>query len=255
MNIAIHISFFYIEERFIYLNRIIEETNIYDDKADIFIHTNKIFEASVLKKYTNGTINIVYHDLMNEHPYYLTWKCRKLMYEQRNKYDVFMYIEDDILVPSVAIHYWKTYNQPLINRGYNLGFLRIETKDNQEYITDFYPTTKFNKTIIIDNIKYCINDINPYCAFWIYNKEEFNRFVESEYYNINNIMGYQTREQSSIGLHGLQTNWYKGTLIPIIDNNIIKTCKIYHLPNNYANDITTQFGKLKFEDCIEKSIL
>ena len=254
MNIAIHISFFYIEERFIYLNRIIEETNIYDDKADIFIHTNNNFEASMLKKYTNGSMNIIYHDLTNEHPYYLTWKCRKLMYEQKDDYDVFMYIEDDILVPNAAIHYWKTYNKQLINRNYNLGFLRIETKDNEEYITDL-PNTRFNKLIIIDDIKYCINDINPYCAFWIYNKEEFNRFVESKFYDINNIKQYNIREKSATGLHNPKTNWYKATLIPIIDNNVNKSCRIYHLPNNYVNNARNKFATINFNDCIEKIVL
>ena len=39
-KIAIHVSFFYIESRIQYVNRIIEATNQYDCVADIFIHTN-----------------------------------------------------------------------------------------------------------------------------------------------------------------------------------------------------------------------
>jgi hypothetical protein len=71
-----------------------------------FNKINKIdLKVGVFNNYTNGCIKIIYHDLSNIDPFYLTWKCRKLLKQQKNDYDVFMYIEDDILVPSKAIKY------------------------------------------------------------------------------------------------------------------------------------------------------
>jgi len=254
MIIVTHICFFYIKERISYLNRIIHETNKYKYTTDIFIHTNEIFSDKYLDKYTNGKIWIVYHDLTNEHPFYLSWKCRDLLKKQKDDYDIFMYIEDDILVPHNTLEYWLKYNEKMIEMNYNIGFVRIEIdKNNIEFMTDIH-NVQFNKSIELNGEKYCINDINPYCAFWIYNKKEFHKFVNSKYYNINNILRigfYPIRESSAIGLHGFGTNWYKNTIIPMKDGKLINDCKIYHMPNNYINNNNLL---TKFDECISSNI-
>jgi hypothetical protein len=249
MRITKHISFFYIENRLIYINNIIDETNKYEYITDIYIHTNKKFDEKSLNKYTNGSIQIICHDLSNIHPFYLTWKCRDLLKQQRDDYDIFMYVEDDILVPCKAIKYWLEYNEKLIEMNYNLGFVRIEVENNIEYITDLNGE-KFDTVINLDEKTYCVNNKNPYCAFWIYNKNEFNKFVNHNYYNINNIPIYDTREKSAIGLHGVGTNWYKNTLIPIIHNKLIEDCRIYHMPNNYVIAKDNMFATIKFDEAI-----
>jgi len=254
MKITKHISFYFLIDRVIYINNIIDETNKYEYTTDIFIHTNFIdLKKEMFNNYTNGYIKIIYHDLSNINPFYLTWKCRELLYEQRNEYDIFIYIEDDILVPYKAIKYWLKYNKKLIEMNYNLGFVRIEVENNIEYITDL--KNEFFDTIInLNETKYCVNNKNPYCAFWIYNKNEFNNFVNSTYYNINNILGYNIREQSAIGLHGVQTDYYKNTLISIVNNKLIEECKIYHMPNNYVLDKYTPWATIKFDEAVKNCI-
>ena len=251
LKIVKHISFYYLENRIKYINKIIDETNNYLYKTDLYIHTNnKDLSINTFNNYTNGTINIIYHDLSNIHPYYLTWKCRDLLKDQKNDYDIFIYLEDDILVPWKAINYWLEYNEQLIEHNYNLGFVRIEINpnNNEEYITDLFGV-KLNKIINLDNVDYCVNNLNPYCAFWIYNKNEFNKYVESDYYNLQNIKGYEVRETSAIGLHGLRTDWYKNTIIPIVDNKLISDCRIYHMPNNYVID-NSDIATIKFNEAI-----
>jgi len=237
MKITKHISFFYLEHRIIYINSIIDETNKYKYRTDIFIHTNNPeLEINTFNNYSNGTINIIYHNLSDIHPYYLTWKCRELLQKQKDDYDIFMYIEDDILVPTNALEYWLEYNEKLIELNYNLGFLRIEVDNkNDEYITDIYD--KFDTSIILDIDIYCVN-----------NKNEFNKFINSAYYSFNNDNFYGIREYSAFGLHGLNMSWYKNTLIPIKNNKLIIECKIYHMQNNYVNDNTTRFAKIKFNE-------
>ena len=205
-----------------------------------------------LNEYKNGLINIIYHDLSNENPFFLTWKSRELLKNQKDDYDIFMYIEDDILVKNKALEYWLEYNEKLIKENYNLGFLRIELKNDIEYLTDV--CTKLEKKVTINNDLYCINYDNPYCAFWIYNKNEFNNFINSNIYNLNNYDSriYGVREKSAIGLHGLDNNFYKGTIIPIINNKLTENCKIYHMANNYTlNNNTGQgFGSVNFNEVI-----
>ena len=253
MKITKHIYFYYLTDRIIYINNIIDETNKYEYTTDIFIHTNNIdLQEEMFNNYTNGYIKIIYHDLSNIHPFYLTWKCRDLLQQQQHEYDIFIYIEDDILVPYKAIKYWLEYNEKLIKMNYNLGFVRIEVENNIEYITDI--CVKLDNIINLNEEIYCVNDKNPYCAFWIYNKNEFNNFVNSKYYNINNISDYGIREQSAIGLHGTSTDWYKNTLIPIINNKLIEECKIYHMPNNYVLDKNTCFAKIKFDEVLKLDV-
>ncbi len=254
MKITKHISFYFLADRIIYINNIIDETNKYEYTTDIFIHTNNInLHEIIFNNYTNGCIKIIYHDLSNIHPFYLTWKCRELLQQQQNEYDIFMYIEDDILVPYKAIKYWLEYNEKLIEMNYNLGFVRIEVENNIEYITDLYGE-QMDTIINLNNKNYCVNNKNPYCAFWIYNKNEFNKFVNSDYYNINNIPNYGVREQSAIGLHGDGLTWYKNTVIPIINNKLIEGCRIYHMPNNYVVNKNTLFATIKFDEAIQYNV-
>lgn len=253
MKITKHVSFFFLKDRIKFINKILDETNRYELTTDIFIHTNsQEVEYSLFDEYTNGKLTIIYHDLTNTHPFFLTWKCRDLLKQQQNDYDIFMYIEDDILVPYKAIQYWLTYHERIINLHYNLGFVRIEIENDIEYITDL-KGEKLDTIIRIHENDYCVNNKNPYCAFWIYNKNEFNKFVHSEYYDPYHIVGYEIREISAVGLHGKYTSWYKNTVIPIIDQQLIKDCKIYHLPNNYVMDKNSLFATIKFDEAINLS--
>lgn len=249
MKLTIHITYFYLEKRIVLINNIINETNKYECEADIFIHTNNPdLNVTTFDKYTNGKITLLYHNFTNINPELLSWTCRDLMKRQIDEYDLFMYIEDDMLVPYKAIKYWLKYSEKLIDLKYNLGFVRIETKDNVEYITDLYGE-KLDTCIRLDQ-KYCVNNKNPYCAFWIYNKKEFNKFINSPYYHIQNIRGYDIRAASAIGLHGNHTPWYKGTLIPMVNDKLIDDCKIYHMPNNYVVNNDTLFATIKFDEAI-----
>ncbi len=168
-------------------------------------------------------------------------------------YDIFIYTEDDIYIPNLAIDYWLKYSLSVIRDGYNLGFLRIEFDNvGNEYVTDIPYQERLDKILKLKQKEYCINDVNPYCAFWIYSQEEFKKFVASNYYDCNNIKGYGTlygtTEVSAIGLHGLKTDWYKNTVIPIEDNVLNAQCKVFHLPNNYIK--SRKFCNVRFNELL-----
>ena len=61
-------------------------------RTKIFVHT-----VNKNKDLINNRIKFIFHNLHNEHPHKLTWVCRKLMFKQRNKFDFFIYGEDDIV--------------------------------------------------------------------------------------------------------------------------------------------------------------
>ena len=245
-KLVIHVAFFYREERLDYIHKIIHESHKYPfEIVDVFIHTNRPFQLNE----ENSTVNIIVHYF--DDPFALTWLCRPLMHEQKDTYDAFMYIEDDILVPKEAIHYWQELSPLLKKMFYNLGFVRIEIKDGTEFITDLQIHEKFSDFLILNGTQlYVINNKNPYCAFWIYSKQDFHDFISSNYYDVNNITNYDSRARCAIGLHGFGMSYYDATLIPYDKKNgLDERCRIYHLPNNYVNDPTSVFAKIKFNEC------
>lgn len=270
MKIVKHITFFYIFERLEYVNKIIDEVCNYDHPTDIFIHTNEKFDYSLIHKNTKGKIQLIIYDLSTIHPHYLSWSSRPVMKKQVNDYDVFIYVEDDILIPNHTINYWLKHKDVALQNNYNIGFIRIE-KDLQgnEYMTDI--TTPINKKITIVNeyedesnkTEYALLN-NPYCGCWIYDKSEFTRFIDSDYYDFNikflltlrvNATAHPPgcaliRESSAIGMNDASNIIYKGSIIPISNNQLIDECKIYHLPNNYVYDSRVVFAKLLFTKAI-----
>ena len=254
LKISKHICFFYLENRINYINRIIEECNIYPYLTDIFIHTNNVnLTDSAFIKYNNGKINIIVHTTFkNDNPFYLSWKCRELLQTQVDLYDIFIYIEDDILIFKDTLNYWIKYKDMCINNNYNLGFLRIEKNEKDEiYWVDSANRPIFSSITYIDNQPFVLNNVQAYCASWIYDKSEFIRWINSSYWNIENIksLGQQfIREVSAIGF---SNEGYKGTIIPLENfNKLDKNCIVHHLDNKFIKDMTTPFGKLNFNNSV-----
>jgi len=299
MKLAVHISFFYRNQnksdrwasantKFPYLKKIIEEYNKYPLEVDIYIHTNRLFDLNRIdySPYKNGKVSLVKHNLFKYSlfkgkNYYLTWASRKLLSLQRNQYDFFLYQEDDIFIPKNTFIYWLNNKDECLNNNSNLGFLRIEIKNDEEYISDL--TEKLTKEKYINGNKYIINDINPYCAFWIYDKKELNNWIKSKFWDLKNIHGrgaivskklekiglnnfpllryllysYRNKrpdnvmEASAIGINGYSVNWYKKTVIPIKNGHVDPDCRVYHLSNYYANESGTNMGTIKFAHIIQ----
>lgn len=230
----------------------LENFSTYHHSVDLFIHTNKSLNTQLLIPYSNGKYEIIVHQLQsNLNPYYLTWLCRPLLKSQSDSYDVFMYHENDILIPQTAFDYWVQNKDVCIQNGYNLGFIRIDTKDNIEYSSDIRYYDRITKTVKIENKDYIFNDVNPYCAFWIYDQSQFQKWSQHHYFNIESIKGYGVPESSGIGVNGLKTEWYKGTVIPMNGSGLPDECKIYHMTSNFAKDPNSIFGKIPFHEIIQ----
>jgi hypothetical protein len=236
-KIAVHITFFlgknYLS-RINFLRKIIDCYKRISKNLDIFIHINK----KLHNKHQIKDVNYILHNLSLEDPHLLSWKSRKLIYEQKDIYDVFIYSEDDILFTKKNFDYWIKFKDICIKNNFNLGFIRAEKNNNKIYSIDV--TTKLNKYLIINNNRFIVNDINPYCALWIYDRQELNKFIKSNIWNFNwrNEFSYGVREMSAIGWHGLKMTRFKGTLIPLAKINKKKyvvnlDSLIYHLTSNY----------------------
>lgn len=253
MRITKHITFFNspkLRYRYNHINRIIKEVCNYPYETDIYIHTNENVKPHYLKKNTNGKLQVIVHDFTNANPLYLTWSCRSWLKEQKDNYDIFIYIEDDMLITVSALNYWLQHKDDLIKHRFNLGFLRIETDiDGNEYMVDIIRKLDTNNTVVINGKNYVINNVNTYAASWIYDKTEFDTFLNSPYYNGNgNIPNYDIQAASAIGFHGSGMGRYKNTIIPFDyeTKQLHPDCKIYHIDNVYL---------YKHDECQSSTIL
>ena len=258
-KIAVHITFFlgknYLN-RINFLRKIIDSYKKISKNLDIFIHINK----KLHNKYKIKDVNYILHNLSLEDPYTLSWKSRKLIYEQKDIYDVFIYSEDDILFTKNNFDYWINFKDICIKNNFNLGFIRVEKNNNKIYSIDV--TTQLNKYLIINNNRFIVNDINPYCAFWIYDRQELNKFINSNIWNFNwrNEFSYGVREMSAIGWHGLKMTRYKDTLIPLVKSNKKKyvvnlDSLIYHLTGNYYSVHKLEGKKSRINNLVDENQL
>ena len=253
-KMCLHITFFYREERFSFLNNIIDEVAEYRYVTDIYIHTNTFFDKTLLHDNLGGSVFVIVHHLENEKDP-LTWKCRSLLKKQVDDYDYFMYIEDDILVKKEAIEYWFHYKDRLIENGFNLGFVRVEVDENgEEFVSDIFEKIE-NFVCFVEGEQFIVNNKFPFCCFWIYDKKEFTKWTQSSFYDPANIKGYGVTEQSAVGLHGLCTGWYRTTVLPLNNNFcLLPECKIYDMSQQCLKrreDKNFPNGKIKFSECVQ----
>ena len=122
LKISVHISLYVDSKKKAQLKnfrKVCKSFLTLSNKVRIFVHSNKKFKG-------NKKINFFYYDFnkIEEHPYKLTWFCRKIMEKQKNKYDVFIYSEDKILFTKKNFRYWLEHKDLCIKNDYNLGFLR-----------------------------------------------------------------------------------------------------------------------------------
>ncbi|MCM4161414.1 hypothetical protein FHG64_14790 [Antarcticibacterium flavum] len=250
MKLAAHITFFHSPERLPYLLKVIEELLKIDENIDIYIYTNKRFTISSKENMHYKIFNyrkfkfarFLKNSLVDKlgikwlvHPFYLAWENRRFIEELVDEYDVQLYLEDDIEFKKENFDYWLKYKELALKNDFNLGFLRIEKdKNNRSLLTDVNWPLK--DLIELEEQKFLINDLNPYCGFWIYDRKELKDFTKSPEWQFN-FTGYGVRAKAAVGWHGVNMNRYKSTIIPLVQSNgTLSThpgSSVHHLPNNY----------------------
>ena len=184
--------------------------------------------------------------------------CRPFIEKQKKDYDYFIYSEDDILFNKKNFNYWLQYKEVCIQNNYNLGFLRTERKSKKIFSTDLTHQIKFK--ISVKNKIFAVNNINNYCAFWIYDKIELNNFIDTKFWKFkwkgkNMYAFYGIREMSAIGWHGKNMSRYKATIIPLINKKLNSSCFIKHLSNNHAlTNHPIGFGSIEKNKILSKKL-
>ena len=255
MLVCCHIAYYhyldkpaYAQTRANNLRKSIEDyLNTWDNVTiDIFIHTNseltRIF-TQYIDLPTTVTITVLVHDFTYESPDYLTWKHRSLMETQINNYDVFLYMEDDIGIPNTTFQYWLKYKDALQRENLDLGFCLIESVNNKDWFCSsiLKPCSVYIQ--IID--RYFAWNHQNYSAFWICDKDEMRRFIQSVYWKRHGYFpegpgkpeGPHIRESAAIGFKMSYNRFYSGSFYPLTEDtkHVSDICYVHHITANYVN--------------------
>ncbi len=259
MSISIHIPFYNPNPekkegyrnltRFDYLKENILNLKKLSLPTDIFIHTHNNFLND-----KELDANIINHQINNDDlkKGYLTWLTRPEMQKQKGNYDYYMYLEHDIKFTERNLQYYLRYQKSLSENKFNLGFLIYEKNNENNENYSIHISEKLNKFFNLNSQNFIINDLENYCCFWIYDQNQFNDFINSNWWNfkrkVHNFRhNYGITERSSIGLNALNINYFKATLLPEINNKLDPNCFIEHITNNYFNKFPEFRGK-NFKD-------
>ena len=259
-RISVHIPFYVdsnIKKKNFFLKKVCKSYLKISKNLKIFIHTNKIIKTE------NKRIKFIYHDFTNDDPYKLTWNCRRLMFSQKNKYEIFIFGEDDIIFSKKNFDYWLRYKDQCIRNHYNLGFLRTEIKRKSILLYSTDQVSRIKYYVDLCKIRFAKLE-NSNCSFWIYDNDEFKKFIKTKYWKFDwkwiTISGILLiREMAAVGWHGENMNGqfmnrYHATIIPLDNDRLDKNSYIEHISNKYANNPAGLFGTIKINNLLSKKL-
>lgn len=268
-TLLVHIPFHYRLERIVYIKRLIENFQAYRLKRiDVFIDTNSVLTNEALAtlfpvvngpKHLDLNVTITPH-LHLEHPFDLTWVHRQAMEKHLQNYDLFMYLEDDILVPWDSFINLRNDQVLLENTEWIRGALRIEQSHRGvNYLADFKEPMGLPQVLDINGRRF-FRPRYPYSAFWLYTRTQMKRFLASEYWPEDNYdncapawslgKGYRyKREKAAFGMAYLpqrgDREHHRVVLpLPQVGFELDPRLFVYHLSRNYMGDRTVFFAKI-----------
>ena len=264
-SILICIAFHYSEDkpnRLWFLHQTILNI-IHNYKMDfhIIVDTNEEIVCKYLERY-KGKVTVVVNEYLI-HPYHLVWMHRNHILNNMNEYDVFMYLEDDIIVPYESILDFLEkidYMYP----SYIPCYERLEWSNSKKCFValDIHTVEKVKKKDIIHiNGKRFFTPKLPYHGFWILPCKYLQKEVDQNFLNLSiyreHASSYPLGPPSLDFAHDITKGKCDGFLnkIPLFElnenNKISNKCLVYHISNNYSDNTESHFGKIPIEDAVE----
>ncbi|TVQ43801.1 MAG: hypothetical protein EA365_11540 [Gloeocapsa sp. DLM2.Bin57] len=256
-KLLVHIAFHYNPDREQYLFKVLENFKNYEiSDIHVIIDTNTEETKEKLQDFLDTlpfTVDIHTH-LNLDHPFNLTWTHREHMLKHVEDYDVFMYIEDDILIPWIAFKGWLAENEAVYKTGKIRGFLRVENPNGDKLYAADYRQPMPAPVIWTIGSQYYFSPLRPYHACWVYSRIQMQEFIKTQAWIDGNTGAGGIREKAASGMMWVY-KFYHRLVLPInSDGTFPEEVFIYHLPNNYSTDPNTSFAKTSTEELFQGKI-
>jgi len=266
-KLAIAVTFHYAENRFEYLSQIASKFRLLAKEVDVAVFTNVADEErqrNIRSAMPKDSFNLrLFSPTLMGHPYLLAWShfdVFRRLFQEDQSVTHFMYLEDDILVSPGNVEYWLRGREFLKPFGLIPSFLRYELKQNDDnpYSTDITKKAKFWKLprVRVTDTYFYVNLRQPYQGMYLLDRELMNEHLSGPS-SSPDFGPWGIRERAAQGLtyanvpKDCRSRNFVG--FDIERRSVDSKCLIHHAPNNYADNLDTEFGKILVSEIIRYS--
>ena len=253
MNLLICIAFHYSENRLQYLKTVLSRfLNTYKIPFHIIIDTNTTETEVLLKELfplqiNSNIIEISVHDAL-PHPHSLTWAHRFHFKENLEKYQTFMYLEDDMDLPyENFVNYLENFN--IMWPHFVPSFVRVESDSSGELFSSDHQLVHRLQTSQLAHAgsKRFMRLHMDYNALWIMPIDALIPTI-NDWFARWETSGHIRETAASYALWELKV---PGLYEVNSEGKISEKCYVYHLPNNYVNAEGTPLGKMSLKRLVD----
>ncbi len=265
-RLLVAISFHYVRERLAILSRTLTSlSGFLTKRLDVIVLTNTADPEelaaleTLCRDYTEPPMRSTPRSCPDlAHPYMLTWEHKRLIPEiflaSDSPYTHFLYLEDDIQFSFLNFCYFVTCRPLLKPRNLIPSFTRIEYSRALErnVITDNIPDLGLIRSEVCrygDHI--FVNPWSAYAGMYLLDAELAREYAASASFDSEqskSVSNWEIRERAAMGLafEAIPEGGASRLVLPVLaETKLPPLCSwIYHLPNNYADDPDSPFGKM-----------
>lgn len=225
------VAFHFVPDRLKYLRKVLQTVTDYYTQVHIIIDTNV---SELPPEYTlnnHPNIEVVSH-LDLGHPFYLT-RCHRQHFKNNiDKFDVVMYLEDDMYLPYNNYYLALQKYEFLWTVGAVPSFVRIEVSEGKQFISDVTKQIKLTDEDIVELQRRYFAALpfpNNYNGFWMMPTKYLKDNMTSDFTKMTEAREWSAMYPSwELGKKGLIEIYKQGERWKIHPNNFS-----WHLPNNY----------------------
>jgi hypothetical protein len=257
-RLAICVTFHYVEQRLVYLRQIASHFASLADEVDVTIVTNTTDADETQRALETLPPQLAQRAIHASpglgHPYLLPWSHFVVMRRKIEdpSFTHFLYVEDDLCVTQATVQYWLGARETLRRFGLIPSILRVERKPGE---TAWYSTDQMERVAIErssrlsgphERIGY-LNLPNPYQGLYLLDRELMLEHLNGP--SCSPDFGrWHIREKAAQGLTfaNIPYGFTSRNVVPfeVATKSVPDYCFVHHLPNNYAMDATSKFGKV-----------
>jgi hypothetical protein len=261
-KILLGVSFHYSAERLEFLRKSLSHVPNFDCDTEVFVVTNAEGdeEHASIRSAARSDVEIVVPRHLG-HPYLLTWVHMGIFrsrFTSDQSISHFMYLEDDLEVKPSNLHYWAKARDDLRPFGLIPSFIRYEIAEggSDKVSTDITSPVDFAKTpkAGMSGANYCyINFPEPYQGMYLLDRE----LAQEHLFGASSSPDFGRwgiREKAAQGLTfaNVPQGCFSRNFVRfnLDEGNVDSDCLLHHLPNNYANNAQSKFGKVHVKNLV-----
>jgi hypothetical protein len=267
-RLLVCVTFFFVEERLRYLDRIAAHFAELARQVSVAVITNRADEPSLRKIGAvlagKGFDFQIRTPMMIGHPYLLPWFHFDIVraHIAEGVTSHFMYLEDDLLVTRRNIEYWMRGREML--RAANLvpSFLRVEQKDSDARFFSTDVTKRLGLSYLpqlkVSDEYTFLSLPQPYQGSYLLDRDLMLEHLSGASSNPD-FGSWPIREKAAQGvtLLNVPRGFHSRNLVGyrLRERRIDQDCLIHHTPNTYANDPYSRFAKVPVDELVARSLI